>query len=205
MDRTGGDPLRLEPGLRLREHLRGWTVRGLLSEKPQRQAERAGVRGHRVQVAFEDVQVEPQVGSDAHVNGLPSERARAEESERIVNWAFRQFTMKTLVPGGETVATAPVWLGETSRVNLTTPEGVNVLIPAGAERGVTAEAVFQGPIEAPVRAGQKLGELVVTIPGTAGARLPLLAATDVPRAGVLGRMQGAAMRLGRRAIDAAGG
>ena len=139
------------------------------------------------------------------VNGLPSERARAEESERIVNWAFRQFTMKTLVPGGETVATAPVWLGETSRVNLTTPEGVNVLIPAGAERGVTAEAVFQGPIEAPVRAGQKLGELVVTIPGTAGARLPLLAATDVPRAGVLGRMQGAAMRLGRRAIDAAGG
>ena len=65
--------------------------------------------------------------------------------------------------------------------------------------------MFQGPIEAPVRAGQKLGELVVTIPGTAGARLPLLAATDVPRAGVLGRMQGAAMRLGRRAIDAAGG
>ena len=139
------------------------------------------------------------------IGGLPSETARAEESERIVNWAFRQFTMKTLVHGGETVATAPVWLGETSRVNLTTPEGVNVLIPAGAERGVTAEAVFQGPIEAPVRAGQKLGELVVTIPGTAGARLPLLAATDVPRAGVLGRMQGAAMRLGRRAIDAAGG
>lgn len=139
------------------------------------------------------------------IGGLPSDTARAEESERIVNWAFRQFTMRTLVPKGETVATAPVWLGERSKVDLTTPEGVNVLIPAGAESGVTAEAVFQGPIEAPVRAGQKLGDLVVTIPGTEGARLPLLAASDVPRAGVVGRLQGAAMRLGRRAVDAAVG
>ena len=113
--------------------------------------------------------------------------------------------MRTLVPKGETVATAPVWLGERSKVDLTTPEGVNVLIPAGAESGVTAEAVFQGPIEAPVRAGQKLGDLVVTIPGTEGARLPLLAVSDVPRAGVVGRLQGAAMRLGRRAVDAAVG
>ena len=139
------------------------------------------------------------------IGGLPSDTARAEESERIVNWAFRQFTMRTLVPKGETVATAPVWLGERSKVDLTTPEGVNVLIPAGAESGVTAEAVFQGPIEAPVRAGQKLGDLVVTIPGTEGARLPLLAVSDVPRAGVVGRLQGAAMRLGRRAVDAAVG
>ena len=139
------------------------------------------------------------------IGGLPSDTARAEESERIVNWAFRQFTMRTLVPKGETVATAPVWLGERSKVDLTTPEGVNVLIPAGAESGVTAEAVFQGPIEAPVRAGQKLGDLVVTIPGTEGARLPLLAASDEPRAGGGGRLQGAAMRLGRRAVDAAVG
>ena len=139
------------------------------------------------------------------IGGLPSDTARAEESERIVNWAFRQFTMRTLVPKGETVAIAPVWLGERSKVDLTTPEGVNVLIPAGAESGVTAEAVFQGPIEAPVRAGQKLGDLVVTIPGTEGARLPLLAVSDVPRAGVVGRLQGAAMRLGRRAVDAAVG
>ncbi|MBV0892403.1 D-alanyl-D-alanine carboxypeptidase [Paracoccus sp. Z118] len=138
------------------------------------------------------------------IGGLENDTARAEEAERIVNWAFRQFTMKALVPKGEMVAHAPVWLGEVSRVGLTTPDGVNVLIPAGAEDGITAEAVFHGPIEAPVKAGQKLGDLVVTIPGTAGAKLPLLAATDVARAGVMGRLQSAAMRLGRRAIDAAG-
>ena len=69
------------------------------------------------------------------IGGLPSETARAEESERIVNWAFRQFTMKTVIPKGETVAWAPVWLGAARRVALTAPEGVNVLIPAGAASG----------------------------------------------------------------------
>lgn len=138
------------------------------------------------------------------VNGLTSDKARAEESERIVNWAFRQFTMRTLIPKGETVATAPVWLGETSRVALTTAEGVRVLIPAGAQDGVKAEAVFNGPLETPIKTGDRLGELIVTIPGSGEAKVPLLAAADVAEAGFLGRMQGAVMRLGKRAIEAAG-
>lgn len=139
------------------------------------------------------------------ISGMESETARAEEAERIVNWAFRQFTMRTLLNKGETVAQAPVWLGEKSKVALTTADGVNVLIPAGAAKGVTAEAVFNGPVEAPIAAGQKLGELVITIPGTGQSRLPLLAANAVARAGVIGRLQSAAMRLGRRAVVAAGG
>lgn len=139
------------------------------------------------------------------LSGLGSEKARAEESERIVNWAFRQFTMKTVVPKGERVAWAPVWLGAARRVALTTQDGVNVLIPAGAASGVTAEAVFDGPIEAPITAGQRLGELVVTVPGSVQSRLPLVAADDVPRAGFMGRMQNAAMRLGRQAAAAVGG
>lgn len=138
------------------------------------------------------------------LSGLPTEKARAEEAERIVNWAFRQFAMKTVVPKGERVAWAPVWLGAARRVALTTQGGVNVLIPAGAASGVTAEAVFDGPIEAPITAGQKLGELIVTIPGSVESRLPLVAAEDVARAGFVGRLQNAALRLGRRAMSAAG-
>lgn len=138
------------------------------------------------------------------LSGLPSDKARAEEAERIVNWAFRQFTMKTVVPKGERVAWAPVWLGASRRVALTTNAGVNVLIPAGAAAGVTAEAVFDGPIEAPISAGQTLGELVVSVPGSVQSRLPLVAADDVPRAGFIGRMQNAARRLGQRAFAAAG-
>lgn len=136
------------------------------------------------------------------ITGLTSDKARAEEAERIVNWAYRQFTMRTLLPKGEIVAQAPVWLGEHGRVGLTTAEGVRVLLPAGAQAGVTAEAVFNGPIEAPIAKGDKLGELLVNIPGAGQSRLPLLAAEDVGRAGVVGRLQNAALRLSERAVHA---
>lgn len=136
------------------------------------------------------------------INGLATDRARAEESERIVNWAFRQFTMRTVVPQGEIVAEAPVWLGARSKVGLTTENGVRVLIPAGAQAGVTAEAVFNGPIEAPIKAGTRLGDLVIRIPDAGESRMPLIAAADVEAAGIFGRLQGAAQRLGGRAISA---
>ncbi|PZO66490.1 MAG: D-alanyl-D-alanine carboxypeptidase [Paracoccus denitrificans] len=139
------------------------------------------------------------------LTGMDTDKSRAEESERIVNWAFRQFTMREVMHKGETVAEAPVWMGDRARVALTTGDGLKVLIPAGATERVTAEAVFDGPIAAPIKAGQRLGELVVTVPGAVESRLPLLAANDVAEAGVMGRLQNAALRLGRRAVTAIGG
>lgn len=134
--------------------------------------------------------------------GLANERARADEAERVVNWAFREFTMHTVVPGGETVLRAPVWLGERHSVPLTTAEGVRVLIAPGSERMITAVAQFDGPVPAPIAAGQRLGELVVTLPGGVESRTPLIAGEAVDEAGVLGRMQSAVMRLGLMAWQA---
>ncbi len=138
------------------------------------------------------------------VSGLQSETARAEDSERIVNWAFRQFSMETLVPAGDTVLEAPVWLGTKSRVGLTTRDGVNVLVPAGSKDQVKVEAVYESPIPAPIAKGDQVGRLVVTVPGAQDAITPLLAAEDVAEAGFAGRMKGAVMRLGHKAIEATG-
>ncbi|MFN3525489.1 MAG: D-alanyl-D-alanine carboxypeptidase family protein [Paracoccus sp. (in: a-proteobacteria)] len=138
------------------------------------------------------------------VSGLQTDRARAEESERIVNWAFRQFTMQTLVPAGETVIEAPVWLGTASRVGLTTENGVNVLVPAGAQDQVQVEVVYDSPIPAPIAKGDPVGRLVVTIPGARDTITPLIATADIPEAGFLGRVKGAVMQLGQRAIAATG-
>ncbi|MBM3606382.1 MAG: D-alanyl-D-alanine carboxypeptidase [Alphaproteobacteria bacterium] len=138
------------------------------------------------------------------ISGLQSDRARAEESERIVNWAFRQFTMQSLVPAGDTVLEAPVWLGTMGRVGLTTQNGVNVLVPAGVQDQVKVEVVYDSPIPAPITKGDRVGQLVVTIPGTRDTVTPLIAASDVPEAGFLGRMKGAVLQLGQRAISAVG-
>lgn len=142
------------------------------------------------------------------VSGLDSDRARAEESERIVNWAFREFAMETFVPAGETVIEAPVWLGLSSSVGLTTQNGVNVLIPAGSKDQVKVEAVYDSPIPAGtdgITKGQQIGQLVVTIPGSPQAITPLLAAQDVPKAGFLGRIKASVIQLGQKTIAAVTG
>jgi D-alanyl-D-alanine carboxypeptidase (penicillin-binding protein 5/6) len=136
------------------------------------------------------------------ITGLATDRDRAEESERIVNWAFRQFIVRNFAAAGERLAEAEVWLGAASRVGLVAEGEVRLLVPALTQEAVRARVVYQGPVEAPVTRGQRLGELVVTVPDLPDMRIPLVAEADVPRAGVMGRMMAAARVLAGRALAA---
>ena len=44
-------------------------------------------------------------------NGLPTMRARAEESERLLEWGFREFENVALFRAGEMIEEVPVHLG----------------------------------------------------------------------------------------------
>ncbi len=99
------------------------------------------------------------------ISGMLSEKERAEEAEAIVNWAFRQFTMKTTVKAGQRVAEAPVWLGSSATVGLVPAEDVNLLIPAGQRGAITATVNWTGPIPAPIAQGQKLAQMVISRDG----------------------------------------
>ncbi|SES32846.1 D-alanyl-D-alanine carboxypeptidase (penicillin-binding protein 5/6) [Tranquillimonas rosea] len=132
------------------------------------------------------------------LSGLDSAGARAQESERIVNWAFRQFVEKTVAEEGQRVATADVWLGNTNEVELVVSENVSMLVPATKQDDITARAVFDSPIEAPLAAGQKIGELVITLEGLPETRVPLTTAEAVPRGGFVPRLKTAAGVLMRR-------
>ncbi|WP_126976958.1 D-alanyl-D-alanine carboxypeptidase family protein [Frigidibacter oleivorans] len=122
------------------------------------------------------------------LSGLGSESARAQESEAVTNWAFRQFALRTLVKGATRLAEAEVHMGAVPTVGLVVERDLSVLMPALAQDGVTAEAVYSGPINAPIAAGQTLGELVVTVPEMPEMRLPLLAETEVPTGGFTKRL-----------------
>ena len=133
------------------------------------------------------------------ISGLASEADRASEAEAVANWAFRQFVMKTVAQKGTRLAEAPVWLGAEDRVGLVPAGDVSMLIPAGAAEGVKAEAVFTGPITAPVKAGTELGRLEITVPGLGLRSVPLVAESDVAEGGFAVRFSAAANRLIARA------
>lgn len=134
------------------------------------------------------------------INGLPSERARLEEAERILNWAFRQFVERTLFETDRRVTTAPVWLGAEAEVGLVVAEPLRILVPALSQEGVEAEVVFDAPLRAPLSAGQEVGELIVRVPELGPVRVPLLVEADVAEGGFMTRIQAAAEVLGRRIL-----
>lgn len=129
------------------------------------------------------------------ITGLASEKDRAEEAERIVSWAFRQFAEKTLVKAGTRVAEVPVWLGAVDTVGLVPAEDVRLLVPALVQEGATAEITYTGPLEAPLTAGQKAAEMVIHVPDLPDARVDLVIEADVAKGGFVQRLKVAAQKL----------
>ncbi len=129
------------------------------------------------------------------ITGLDSSEARSEESAKIINWSFRQFAEKDVVAAGTQIATADVWMGEMPTVGLTVAEDLSLLVPILNQGEIDADVVFEGPIEAPITAGQPLGELVITLNDLPEKRIPLVADADVARGGFATRLRTAALVL----------
>lgn len=126
------------------------------------------------------------------LTGLESEQARAEEAERLVNWAYRQFAQKDVVDAGERIAVANVWMGDAPTVGLTVAEDLSLLVPILNQGNVDAEVVYTGPLQAPIRAGDTVGELVINLDGLPEKRVPLVADADVLDGGFATRLRTAA-------------
>jgi D-alanyl-D-alanine carboxypeptidase (penicillin-binding protein 5/6) len=124
--------------------------------------------------------------------GLKTMKDRTQESERLIEWAFREFGGYTLFKAGDKVDEANTWLGVEPKVALTLTEDATVSVLRRYRKDMKVSVNYTNPIPAPVRKGQKVGKLVVTVPEMQPQEFDLVAAEDVERLGALGRM-GAAM------------
>ena len=122
------------------------------------------------------------------ISGLDSVAARAREAEAIVNWAFRQFAQKTVIEKDKVLVEVDVWMGAAPKVGLVAAEDVRTLVPV-LEGKVAAELIYDSPVQAPVRQGAPLAELIIRPEGLEEFRVPLVAANDVPRGGFMVRMK----------------
>ena len=122
------------------------------------------------------------------VNGLPSERARSEESERLIEWGFREFSNYELFSAGQEVDRAEVWLGAEESVPLTLEEPVLVTLSQREHEEMTVSVLYDAPVPAPIAEGQELAVLRISAPGMEPMEYPLYAATNVEKVGPFGRM-----------------
>jgi D-alanyl-D-alanine carboxypeptidase (penicillin-binding protein 5/6) len=122
------------------------------------------------------------------VNGLDSVRARSEESERLIQWGFREFNNYALFEGGETVDEAPVWLGTEAQVPLVAKDDIVLTLTRDARKGMKVTVNYASPIPAPIREGQEVAKLVVTPSEGEPITIPLYAGVSADLLGPIGRL-----------------
>ncbi len=125
-------------------------------------------------------------------NGLRSEKERADEGKRLLEWGFHNFQPGMLFAEGQEIAEAKVYGGEKGRVPLVAGKAVKLMVPKGVREKIIARVVYNGPVRAPVEQGQKIGTLKVWRNDSLALEVPLQAAASV-----------APGPMHKRAIDAA--
>ena len=119
--------------------------------------------------------------------GSTSEAARAQESQKLLNWGFQAFDAVRLYGASQTVKEIELWKGTTDKLSAGFRSDLVVTVPKGQADKVKAELLARSRLLAPVAEGQQVGVVRVTVDGKTLGEYPVLALQAVPAAGVFGR------------------
>jgi D-alanyl-D-alanine carboxypeptidase (penicillin-binding protein 5/6) len=129
------------------------------------------------------------------VMGTKSEKERADEARKMLDWGFHSFESRVLFAEGQTVGEAKVFGGAASYVPLVGPGIVRVMVPKSGGERLLARIVYNGPVPAPVVKGQDIGKLKVWRGENLALEVPVTAAEDVGPGSTTHRAMDAATEL----------
>ncbi len=117
-----------------------------------------------------------------------SMEARANESQKLLNWGFLAFDTMRLFEAGKVIVAPQIWKGKESTVKLGAAGPVFLSVPKGEGGKLQTKVERTDPLVAPLAKGQRVGRIVVTTAGgTQVAEVPLVVLEGVEQSGILGR------------------
>ncbi|MBV9111799.1 MAG: D-alanyl-D-alanine carboxypeptidase [Hyphomicrobiales bacterium] len=134
------------------------------------------------------------------INGAPTAKDRANEGRKLLEYGFRSFEGQDLFPEGAIVASASVYGGEKSTVDLRAEGPVRVVTQRGARERLSAKLIYDGPLMPPVTAGTRVGILRVSEGDAPILEVPLFAAESVGKGGLKRQAEDALVEAGGNAV-----
>ena len=122
------------------------------------------------------------------VMGTASEQARAVETQKLLTWGFRFFETYHAYRAGDVLSQVPVWMGKTNQLDIGPLTDLVMTIPRDSQKNLKAEMKIHPEIRAPIRKGDTLGSVVITLNDEVLLDRPLVALNDVERAGFFKRL-----------------
>jgi D-alanyl-D-alanine carboxypeptidase (penicillin-binding protein 5/6) len=118
-----------------------------------------------------------------------SKVARANESQKLLNWGYSAWDAVRLYADGQAAAEVPVWKGKDKVVKVGAAQALFVTVPRGEGGKLQTKLERTDPLIAPLTKGQRVGTLkVLSASGAPLASVPLVVQAEVPEAGVFGRL-----------------
>lgn len=121
------------------------------------------------------------------VLGASSDNARAQESQKLLNFGFQFYDSVKLYDKGQAVSTLEVWKGAESRLKAGFQSDFYVSVPRGLADQLKADLVSTQPLVAPIGIGQKVGTVKLTLQNKPLGEYPVVALENVAIAGFFGR------------------
>ena len=122
------------------------------------------------------------------VIGAPSIKERESDSEVLLNYGFRFFQAVNLYPADAVLGTPRVWEGTTDKVTAMPASAVAMIVPRNVAATLTHEVKIDSPLIAPMKAGQKIGQIVVKNGDAVLKTVDVVAKEDVQRTGFFGAL-----------------
>lgn len=124
----------------------------------------------------------------ATVMGSSSAQVRAQEVQKMLNYGFRYYESARLFRAGQELVESRVWGGKSDQISVGLAEDVYVTIPRGAKDQLESVVDLDSVIKAPIKVGDELGRIQVTLDGETVVDQPVLALTEVPQGGLFKRL-----------------
>lgn len=122
------------------------------------------------------------------IAGSDDPRLRNKAARNLMEWGFTAFRQLPLFRAGEVVGKAKVQDGSNLSVDLLAPHLIGVAASNGGAPKIELAIRYEGPLRAPIIKGERVADLIITVDGTPGSPIPLLAAEDVATAGSARRL-----------------
>ena len=121
-------------------------------------------------------------------SGFKTKNSRSRESTKILNWGLKRFDTIQVTKKDEIIANLNVWLGKKNKVNVVPSEDLYLTIPKRKKKTIKVLLEYDGPIETPIKKGEKLGLLNVYISGELEKQIDILSAEDIKRSNIFSRL-----------------
>lgn len=122
------------------------------------------------------------------VMGTSSEEARAQETQKLLSYGFRYFETLKLYDADSVLNTPRIWGGANNELQVGVDRDVVMTVPRSRNEELTARLDIQADLEAPVRAGQRVGTLEVRLGDEVVGEHPLVALESVEEGGFIKRL-----------------